>query len=161
MPMQIDLKKLRALLKTLADSDVTEFEFEDKTTRVRLCRGVPNGSAAPQWVLASGATMPAPQMTAGGHEAQDNPSEAPELRDDLVTVTSPFVGTFYRAPSPDAPPFVETGSVVREGQTLCIIEAMKLMNEIEADISGTIVDILAENGKPIEFGQALMRIAKS
>jgi acetyl-CoA carboxylase biotin carboxyl carrier protein len=78
----------------------------------------------------------------------------------VFTITSPFVGTFYRAPSPDAPPFVEEGSKVREGQTLCIVEAMKLMNEIEADCSGDVIEILVENGKPVEFEQPLFRIAK-
>jgi acetyl-CoA carboxylase biotin carboxyl carrier protein len=84
---------------------------------------------------------------------------APAADDSKATyLTSPFVGTFYRAPSPDAPPFVEVGTKVREGQTLCIVEAMKLMNEIEADASGTIVDILVENGKPVEFGQKLFKL---
>jgi acetyl-CoA carboxylase biotin carboxyl carrier protein len=78
-----------------------------------------------------------------------------------VFVTSPFVGTFYRSPSPDAPSFVEPGSAVREGQALCIVEAMKLMNEIEADCAGTIVEILAENGKSVEFGQKLFKVRKA
>ena len=78
----------------------------------------------------------------------------------VVYVTSPFVGTFYRSPSPDAPPFVEVGSSIREGQALCIVEAMKLMNEIEADCSGTIVEVLVENGKPVEFGQKLFKVKK-
>jgi acetyl-CoA carboxylase biotin carboxyl carrier protein len=80
---------------------------------------------------------------------------------DYVDVTSPFVGSFYRSPSPDAPPFVEIGSVVRPGQTLCIIEAMKLMNEIESECSGTVTDIFAQNGKSVEFGQKLFRIKKA
>jgi acetyl-CoA carboxylase biotin carboxyl carrier protein len=86
------------------------------------------------------------------------PSETPS---DAIDVTSPFVGTFYRSPSPDAPAFVEVGSVVRPGQTLCIIEAMKLMNEIEAELSGTVVEIYAQNGKAVEFGQKLFRIKKA
>jgi acetyl-CoA carboxylase biotin carboxyl carrier protein len=162
--MRIDLKKLRALLKTLADADITEFEFEDDKTRVRLARGARNGAVmgASQWVVAPphGLVSPpsAPDTPAIGSVSD---STEGDKRDDLVTVTSPFVGTFYRAPSPDAPNFVELGSVVREGQTLCIVEAMKLMNEIEADSSGTIVEIVVENGKPVEFGQPLFRIGKS
>jgi acetyl-CoA carboxylase biotin carboxyl carrier protein len=78
-----------------------------------------------------------------------------------VYVTSPFVGTFYRSPSPDAPPFVEPGSAIREGQALCIVEAMKLMNEIEADCAGTIVEILVENGRSVEFGQRLFKVRKA
>jgi acetyl-CoA carboxylase biotin carboxyl carrier protein len=89
-----------------------------------------------------------------------SPSTA-ALEEGLVDVTSPFVGTFYRAPSPDAPAFVDVGSVVRQGQTLCIIEAMKLMNEIEAECSGTIVEVFAQNGKPVEFAQRLFRIKKA
>jgi acetyl-CoA carboxylase biotin carboxyl carrier protein len=80
---------------------------------------------------------------------------------DAIDVTSPFVGTFYRSPSPDAPAFAEVGSVVRPGQTLCIIEAMKLMNEIEAEVSGTVVEVYAQNGKSVEFGQKLFRIKKA
>jgi acetyl-CoA carboxylase biotin carboxyl carrier protein len=89
------------------------------------------------------------------------PAASAEAPADSVDVTSPFVGTFYRSPSPDAPSFVEVGSVVRPGQTLCIIEAMKLMNEIEAECSGTIVEIFAQNGKAVEFGQKLYRIKKA
>ena len=87
--------------------------------------------------------------------------EAKQDEQGIVHATSPFVGTFYRAPSPDASPFVEVGAVVKPGQTLCIVEAMKLMNEIESDVAGTIVDILVENGKPVEFGQKLFKIRKS
>jgi acetyl-CoA carboxylase biotin carboxyl carrier protein len=86
---------------------------------------------------------------------------ADEAPSDSADVTCPFVGTFYRAPSPDAPSFVEIGSVVRPGQTLCIVEAMKLMNEIEAEVSGTVVEVYAQNGKPVEFGQKLFRIKKA
>jgi acetyl-CoA carboxylase biotin carboxyl carrier protein len=106
-------------------------------------------------------------MATSGVAAQSpNPSTGPgpaldETPADAVDVTSPFVGTFYRAPSPDAPAFVDVGSVVRPGQTLCIVEAMKLMNEIEAECSGTIVEVFAQNGKPIEFGQKLFRIKKA
>jgi acetyl-CoA carboxylase biotin carboxyl carrier protein len=78
-----------------------------------------------------------------------------------MDITSPFVGSFYRAPSPDVPPFVEVGSVVRSGQTLCIIEAMKLMNEIESECAGTVTEIFAQNGKSVEFGQRLFRIKKA
>ena len=86
---------------------------------------------------------------------------APVNDPNTVEITSPFVGTFYRAPSPDAPAFVEVGSTVRPGQALCIVEAMKLMNEIESEISGTIVEILVQNGKSVEFGQKLFRVKKA
>jgi acetyl-CoA carboxylase biotin carboxyl carrier protein len=164
--MDIDLKKLKALLRTLADGDVTEFEYRDDEARIRLCRGP--RVAAPVLVAPGIAGHPHPGTAthAGGAAVNAGPPDslAPALTpasddDGAVTVTSPFVGTFYRSPSPDAPPFVEIGSTVNVGQTLCIIEAMKLMNEIEADCAGVVRGILVENGKPVEFGQALFRIA--
>lgn len=150
--MKIDLKKLRALLKTLREGDVSEFEFEDEHTRMRLVRGGVVVASAP---VAAAQAAPAPAPPAG--EA----ASATADDGDTLVVTSPFVGTFYRSPSPEAPPFVEVGSKVREGQTLCIVEAMKLMNEIEADVSGTVVEILVDNGKPVEFEQPLFRIDAS
>ena len=166
--MNIDIDHIRALVAALADGGVTEFEFEDEAVRLRIARGAPQSV-----VIAQGAPAPYASMApyAISHEAgpqsvpplsQPTASSAPsaEVDDPKVTyVTCPFVGTFYRAGSPDAPPFVEIGSKVREGQTLCIVEAMKLMNEIEADASGTIVDVLVENGKPVEFGQKLFKLA--
>jgi acetyl-CoA carboxylase biotin carboxyl carrier protein len=96
----------------------------------------------------------------GSRSAAPAQVEAPGA-DDLVAVTSPFVGTFYRAPSPEAANFVEVGSQVKQGQTLCIVEAMKLMNEIECDVAGTIVEVLVDNGKSVEYGQKLFLIKKS
>ena len=108
--------------------------------------------SAPNGVLGA-VTTPAASLT---------PVPSPAVSEEgVVFVTSPFVGTFYRSPSPDAPSFVDVGSVVREGQTLCIVEAMKLMNEIEADCTCTIVEILTENGKPVEFGQRLFKAIRS
>jgi acetyl-CoA carboxylase biotin carboxyl carrier protein len=156
--MNIDLKKLRALLKTLADGDVSEFEFEDKSTRIKLVRG-PQAVGPTSYLMAPSAAAPAlPSSESGDDRAKKANDAAADAN--VFTITSPFVGTFYRAPSPDAPPFVEEGSKVREGQTLCIVEAMKLMNEIEADCSGDVIEILVENGKPVEFEQPLFRIAK-
>ena len=153
--MDIDLKQLRSLLRLLAKRNVSEFEYEDEHARIRLTRGdlarAGHAVHAPVYHLDAAAAPVAPAAPAA--------PAAPEV--DGVWVTSPFVGTFYRSPSPDAPPFVEVGSVVREGQTLCIVEAMKLMNEIEADAAGTIVEILGENGKSVEFGQKLFRVRKS
>lgn len=153
--MNIDLKKLRALLKTLESGDVSQFEFENDKIRIKLSRGEPNGAGQAPLVVTH-----ASPVAAAAAEAAAAPV-AEKVDANTMTVTSPFVGTFYRAPSPDAPPFVEVGSVVREGQALCIVEAMKLMNEIEADVSGKVVEILIDNGKPVEFEQELFRIAKS
>ncbi len=154
--MPIDIEKLNALLDVLIERDIHEFEHEDEHDRVRVVRGgrvvhaaVHTQDAAPMLhTRADGAVAPAAPA------AVEPPS-------DSVDITSPFVGTFYRSPTPDAPSFVEVGSVVRPGQTLCIIEAMKLMNEIEAEVSGTITEIFAQNSKAIEFGQKLFRVKKA
>ena len=148
MTSNLDMKALQRLLRLLERRNVSEFEFEDDKVRLRLVRG---GFA----VAAPSALAPA--AIAGA------PSELAPAVDDasVVFVTSPFVGTFYRSPSPDAPSFVEVGSAVREGQALCIVEAMKLMNEIEADCAGTILETLAENGKSVEFGQKLFKVRKA
>jgi acetyl-CoA carboxylase biotin carboxyl carrier protein len=147
--MSLDLEKLGALLDLLALKDVAEFEHEENGVRLRVARGFKGGPAA--------ATAAAPQVAVAAAIAPSPDSAAR----DYVDVTSPFVGSFYCAPSPDAPAFVEVGSVVRPGQTLCIIEAMKLMNEIEAECAGTVVEIFAQNGKNVEFGQKLFRIKKA
>jgi acetyl-CoA carboxylase biotin carboxyl carrier protein len=152
----MDLDKLRALIDLLAEKDIAEFEHEEEGVRLRIARGA-------RVVTTSAITSPAahsvavPPVLAAG--AGPTPESAPS--GDYVDVTSPFVGSFYRSPSPDAPAFVEVGSVVRAGQTLCIIEAMKLMNEIEAESAGTVTEIFAQNGKSVEYGQKLFRIKKA
>jgi acetyl-CoA carboxylase biotin carboxyl carrier protein len=151
--MTVDIEKLRAILDVLTEKDIAEFEHEDETTRIRIVRGV-RGAVVTQ--LAASAALPSPRT-----EAPPAAPTATEPASDSVDVTSPFVGTFYRAPSPDAPSFVEVGSVVRPGQTLCIVEAMKLMNEIEAECSGTITEVFVQSGKAVEFGQKLFRIKKA
>jgi len=155
--MNINLKQLDELLRLLAKRNVGEFEFEDKQVKIRLTRGDHSRAGAP--ALAS--VLPLPQPAAPPSAAADGSEVARGSEDGMVFVTSPFVGTFYRSPSPDAPPFVDVGSVIREGQALCIVEAMKLMNEIEADCAGTILEILVENGKPVEFGQKLYKVRKA
>ncbi|HLV67098.1 MAG TPA: acetyl-CoA carboxylase biotin carboxyl carrier protein [Polyangiaceae bacterium] len=150
--MQIALEQLEALLTKLDEKKVAEFEYEDDKIRLRVALGRVAVSAA------------APAVHAHAVEAPPAPA-VPALKEsadaDAVYVTSPFVGTFYRAPAPEAEHFVEVGSTVRKGQTLCIIEAMKLMNEIEAEFPCTIVDILVENGQSVEFGQKLFKVKKS
>ena len=148
--MSWDADKLRSLFDLLIEKDIAEFEHEDEGARVRVVRGT-IADATPSVVAA-------PQTVAHAHAA---PAGSAPIDSDVVEVTSPFVGTFYRSPSPDAPSFVDVGSMVRPGQTLCIIEAMKLMNEIESDVSGTIIEVCAQNGKAVEFGQKLFRIKKA
>ena len=152
--MNLDLDTVRALAKLLAEHEVTEFEHEADGVRLRLVRGARQVlSAAPVQVAAAAAVVTG-AIGAGANGTADPP-------EGTVDVTSPFVGTFYRSPSPDAPSFVDVGSVVRPGQTLCIIEAMKLMNEIEAECSGTVIEVFAQNGKAVEFGQKIYRIKKA
>jgi acetyl-CoA carboxylase biotin carboxyl carrier protein len=150
--MQLTLEELKNLFKTLEAGGVADFEYQDEKYRVKVSLG--RVTATP--VVA---TVPAPARSSPVASAA--PVAARPVDDSLVAVTSPFVGTFYRAPSPDSPNFCEVGSVVRAGQTLCIVEAMKLMNEIETDVAGTIVDVLVENGKSVEYGQKLFMIKKS
>lgn len=144
--MTVDIDKLKSLLAVLSEENVAEFEHEAEGIRVRIVRG----GVGPAMYQHSAVAM-APAAAAAAAE--------PVVEG--VDVTSPFVGTFYRSPSPDAPSFADVGTVVRPGQTLCIIEAMKLMNEIEAEMSGTVVEVYAQNGKAVEFGQKLFRIKKS
>jgi len=155
--MNLDIEKLRTLLKLLDEQGVAEFEHEAQGVRMKIVRG----HVVPQHMAVS---HPSGYPSAAAPLAAAMSSAAPgtEPADaDSVDVTSPFVGTFYRSPTPDAPSFVDVGSVVRPGQTLCIIEAMKLMNEIEAEVSGTVVEVYAQNGKSVEFGQKLFRVKKA
>jgi acetyl-CoA carboxylase biotin carboxyl carrier protein len=164
--VNIDIDHLKALVTALADGGVTEFEFEDEQVKLRIARGTPQPVVLAQppapYVASYGPPSVAPMQPVDSSltvpPLSVKPAAPEEDEGSVHYVTSPFVGTFYRAPSPDAPPFVEVGSKVREGQTLCIVEAMKLMNEIEADCAGTIIDVCAENGKPVEFGQRLYKI---
>jgi acetyl-CoA carboxylase biotin carboxyl carrier protein len=153
----MDMDKLRALFDLLAEKDIAEFEHEEEGTRVRVSRGAKmqafHASASP---IAHSVVPPLTAPLAAASEALDAGPAG-----DSVDVTSPFVGSFYRSPSPDAPAFVDVGSIVRAGQTLCIIEAMKLMNEIEAECAGTVTEVFAQNGKSVEYGQKLFRIKKA
>ncbi len=149
--MQISLEQLKSLLETLEKGDVSEFEYEDEKVKLRLALGK---KAAPVVQVAPSVVTAAAGAPAAAAKASDDSDPS------VVFITSPFVGTFYRAPSPDVSNFVEVGSPVKPGQTLCIIEAMKLMNEIESEATGVIVDVLVENGKSVEFGQKLFKLKK-
>jgi acetyl-CoA carboxylase biotin carboxyl carrier protein len=150
----VDLRKLKKLIDLVQESGIAELEVTEGEERVRITRAVPPAApvapAAPAQVVAAGHPGPAAPAAEAG------PAE-PALPSGHV-LKSPMVGTFYRAPSPGAKPFVDVGSQVKAGDTLCIIEAMKLMNEIEADKAGTVKAILAENGQPVEFGEPLFVI---
>ncbi|MCK6520961.1 acetyl-CoA carboxylase biotin carboxyl carrier protein [Myxococcota bacterium] len=145
---RLDLQRLETLLDLLISKNVSEFTYEDEEVNLSLrIGGVPAAAAAPVVVAAPAAPVAAPSP------ASQAPAPAPGH-----VVSSPMVGTFYRSASPDAPPYAEIGASVRKGQVLCIIEAMKLMNEIESDVDGVVVEILAQNGQPVQFGQPLFRV---
>jgi acetyl-CoA carboxylase biotin carboxyl carrier protein len=149
----MDLRKLKKLIDLVQESGIGEIEITEGEEKVRISR---QSSAPAPMLMAAPAMQP---MMAGGPAANLGPAAplAPP-QPSGHTLKSPMVGTFYRAPSPAAPPFVEVGQTVSKGQTLCIIEAMKLLNEIESDVSGTVKAILVENGQPVEYGQPLFLI---
>jgi acetyl-CoA carboxylase biotin carboxyl carrier protein len=148
----MDLRKLKTLIDLVGDSDIAELEITEGEDKVRIVKA----TQAP--VMAPPATyMAAPVAAAAAPSAPAQAPTQPTVAEGDV-VKSPMVGTFYRAPSPGASPFVEVGQTVKEGQPLCIIEAMKLLNEIEADKSGVVKQILVENGDAVEFGQSLFVI---
>lgn len=152
----MDLRKLKTLIDLVSDSNVSELEITEAEGKVRIVKG---GGAMVQGYQMPAVPMAAPVAAAPVAAAPVAP--APVAAPPAVTghtVKSPMVGTFYRSASPGAKAFVELGSVVKEGDTLCIIEAMKLLNEIDADASGTIKQILVENGQPVEYGQPLFII---
>lgn len=159
--MQLDHDQLRQLLSLLAESDIQELRLEGDDFRLEVRRNLP-GVAAPVTVLQAPApAQPAPAASAPASPAPATslpPPAAAAARSDLQAITAPMVGTFYRSPAPGEPPFVEIGKRISAGQPVCILEAMKLMNELEAEVSGEVVEILVENGTPVEFGQVLMRI---
>jgi acetyl-CoA carboxylase biotin carboxyl carrier protein len=159
----MELREIKALLNLMRDFGLSELEIEDKKGKVRLVRA--SNSAAENHLAPAGApTRGAPRSATeaavglGGPISGARTQAAPELAPGHRYVQSPMVGTFYRAASPDSEPFVEEGASVRKGQALCIIEAMKMMNEIEAEIGGKLIKILCENGQPVEYGQPLMVI---
>jgi len=154
----IDLDWIRRLIDMVDESGIDSLEISRFGTRVRIAK---SPSVTVSAGLAPSAAHAAPMASdvTGAPAPADSAVPAPRPEDSgLAEVESPMVGTFYRAPAPDAPPYVETGDRVEKGQTLCILEAMKLMNELEAEVSGTIREICVENAEPVEFGQVLFRI---
>ena len=168
MAMKLDHDDLNRLIDKISTSDIQEFSLEGEDFKLEIKRNlldqnpainnsVPNTSFDKQTI--------ANQKTINDNIPIVNEPEAPQVappgRSELTEITSPMVGTFYRAAAPDEEPFVEVGNIVKVGQTICILEAMKLMNEIESEFNAEIVEILVENGTPVEFGQVLMRVKQS
>jgi acetyl-CoA carboxylase biotin carboxyl carrier protein len=152
----MDLERLRALLAMLGEHDVTEFSYEDGDLSLQLRLGPPPAPVATLAAAAPGVVAQAAPVPAAATAPQ--PAEPAAPAEEGVVVKSPMVGTFYIAPSPGAPAFVEVGQRVEAGATLCIIEAMKLMNTIEAEVSGRVAARLVGDGQPVEFGQPIFRI---
>jgi oxaloacetate decarboxylase alpha subunit len=146
-PAGFELTELRQLIRLVQRTGIGELEVSSGGRTVRISA---HGNAS--------AVITGPQVASPSALAPAPPEKAPEATDHLKAITSPMVGTFYRAPAPDADPYVEVGTSVEVGQTVCIIEAMKLMNEIESEVKGRIVQILVENAQPVEFGQKLFLV---
>ncbi len=159
----MDLRKLKTLIELVQESGIAELEITEGEERVRISRSVPSGqmmmpaSAPALMVAAAGSAAPAHTQAPAGSGAAGGEAPAEEGH----VVKSPMVGTFYRSPSPGAPSFVDVGQSIAEGQTLCIIEAMKLLNEIESDVAGVVKKVLVENGQPVEYGQPLFLIGQA
>ena len=147
----MDLERIEALLTLLGEHSISEFQYKDEEVSLRFKWGHSAVTMVPQVAVAPPPVAAAAPVPAAAAPA---PAEYGEFR----VVESPMVGTFYRAPSPEAPPFVEVGAKVGASTVVCIVEAMKLMNEIESDCVGTVVEILVENAQPVQFGQPLLRI---
>ncbi len=162
MTMNLDHEELHRLLATLAESDIQEFRLEGEDFCLEVKRNLGNSLdsiASQKKNTTEEIDPPLPQRKIEASAAPSTPPPSvPGSRSDFVEVTAPMVGTFYRAPGPEEAPFVEIGSRISIGQAVCILEAMKLMNELESEVSGEVIEILVENGTPVEFGQVLMRL---
>ncbi|NJL00411.1 MAG: acetyl-CoA carboxylase biotin carboxyl carrier protein [Spirulinaceae cyanobacterium RM2_2_10] len=155
--MPIDFQQVRDLLAAIAQTDVVELELKSDDFELRVRKSETASASGSLPVELPVATIPSVVSKPASPTAPASPAP-PVDTSHWVAITSPMVGTFYRSPAPDEAPFVEVGDRVRNGQTVCIIEAMKLMNDIESEVSGQVAEILVENGEPVEYGQALMRV---
>jgi|LSQX01.3.fsa_nt_gb oxaloacetate decarboxylase alpha subunit len=160
----MQVHEIKELIKAVSDSEIVEFIFEDDASDLRIVLRKAAGAVPAPVALTAAQPAAPPQTTlppAAAQPASDVQSGEESFDDErYITITAPMVGTFYRAPAPDAPPYVEVGDLVEEGQALCIIEAMKLMNEIESEVRGRVVKILVENAEPVEYGQPLFVLEK-
>jgi acetyl-CoA carboxylase biotin carboxyl carrier protein len=150
----MDLRKLKKLIDLVQESGISELEVTEGEEKVRIAKHFASAAVPQTYMVPAATSMPAAMPAATGASSVDLDDDTPDGHE----VKSPMVGTFYRSSSPGSEPFVEVGQTVKEGDTLCIIEAMKLLNEIEADASGVIKAILVDNGQPVEFGEPLFII---
>jgi acetyl-CoA carboxylase biotin carboxyl carrier protein len=152
----MDLNLIRKLIKLVDSSDVTDLEIEENGIRVKIAKKIRGLQTITQPQILSSS-----QIVSASAQKTEETTVKEETKEKLHQIHSPIVGTFYRAPAPDADPYVQIGDMVSQGSVLCIVEAMKLMNEIESDVSGKIVKILVENGKPVEYNQPLFLVQTS
>jgi acetyl-CoA carboxylase biotin carboxyl carrier protein len=160
----LDIKEIKQIVDMMKRSDLTEFEIEEKDLKLRICREsgkapppVYGGSASPFPMIQSGGPVPAQAPPSSPPGPQGQAAGAPE-EDPGDYILSPMVGTFYRAPSPESPPFIDDGGRVEPDTVVCIIEAMKVMNEIHAETRGMVTEALVQNGDPVEYGQKLFKV---
>ena len=168
MTMKLDHEDLNRLIEKISSSDIQEFSLEGEDFKLEIKRNLFNQNQVTNNLVSSASfdrqtidNQKAINDNLSIAKGPETPQVAPPGRADLTEITSPMVGTFYRAAAPGEEPFVEVGNNVKVGQTICILEAMKLMNEIESEFNAEIVEILVENGTPVEFGQVLMRVKQS
>ncbi|HEY2711280.1 MAG TPA: acetyl-CoA carboxylase biotin carboxyl carrier protein [Chthoniobacterales bacterium] len=158
----MELKDIKAIIDLMKKNDLSVFEMEKDGFRLKLQKGATAQTIITAPATAPIAAMPAPVPAASGAQAPAAPVPSPATQPTesaaAKEIISPMVGTFYRSPSPESPSFVEVGKEVNEDTVVCIIEAMKVMNEIKAEVSGVITEVVAENGKPVQFGQALFKV---
>ena len=167
MAMKLDHDDLNRLIDKISKSDFQEFSLEGEDFKLEIKRNLYEPNVSNQTLISKTSENPVilsqPLKTEPvvASSSSNTPAIPPPGRSDLTDITSPMVGTFYRASAPGEDPFVEIGSSIKVGQTICILEAMKLMNEIESEFNAEIVEILVDNGTPVEFGQVLMRVKQS
>ena len=169
MALKLDHDDLNHLIEKISTSDIREFYLEGEDFKLEIKRNLSDINYENSFItkqsqdnlINSNQTLKPESTSTNLSNAAVTPSAVPPGRSDLVEITSPMVGTFYRASAPGEDPFVEIGSPISVGQTICILEAMKLMNEIESEYNAEVVEILVENGTPVEFGQVLMRVKQS
>jgi acetyl-CoA carboxylase biotin carboxyl carrier protein len=155
----MDIKDLKTLIKMVTETDISEFEMESEGEKVIIRRGASPQVMATAVMSAAGSAPVTQSAVSAAPQAPETPAlKEPVVDEGLETILSPIVGTFYRAPSPDSESYVEVGDEVAKGQVLCIVEAMKLMNEIDAEFKCRIVKILKENAQPVEFGEPLFLV---
>jgi acetyl-CoA carboxylase biotin carboxyl carrier protein len=155
----VDLKDIKAIIDLMKKNSITEFELERQDSKIRLKRGLNGGAAAEEPPAIIPLPLAMPQAASASPTAALSPQ--PQVSTGEVEIKSPMIGTFYRAPSPEAGSYAEVGTEVHPDTVVCIIEAMKVMNEIKAEVKGVVTQILVENAKPVEFGQPLFKVRPS